>query len=328
MSSSLTALSLSPEPRRKIGSFVIASEQFVSGAAAAAVVARLPSLNAFPLQKLFDWRECRQEIIIEPRWRLRPLMKYYWQILDETTADYGRSSLLSHAAARAVLNSFPWFKYSLPQFLPSRTATERERERERERHSTTLLIISPISPLACLPASGRILFVQFLNFSWKFKVSIESLISLKSSSSSGWVVGSERVPKSIWSPICLKERSQRDPFNFSSSPFSDVTRTIYVWSTLPPVCPSVPSVDVEGKGTSDRIDGARKFYTSTPGARVTHFNSGSALSRLWHVDSIHSESSFIFFFLNLYKYHLFNDRPYSYISSWGMDSVLWHQKHP
>ena len=39
-------------------------------------------------------------------------------------------------------------------------------------------------------------------------------------------------------------------------------------------------------------------------ARVTHFNSGSALSRLWHVDSIHSESSFIFFLLKFVQISL------------------------
>ena len=161
-----------------------------------------------------------------------------------TPADYS-------APLHTVQFFFLWFIFS-----SSVPAVQHHR---REKDSTTLLIISSISPLACCLLLDSFRSISQFLLSWKFKVSIASLISLKSSSSK-WVVGSERVPKSIWSPICLKGRSQRDPFNFSSSPFSDVTRTIYVWSTLPPVW---LSVDFKGKGASDRIDGARKIYTST-----------------------------------------------------------------
>ena len=140
-----------------------------------------------------------------------------------TPADYS-------APLHTVQFFFLWFIFS-----SSVPAVQHHR---REKDSTTLLIISSISPLACCLLLDSFRSISQFLLSWKFKVSIASLISLKSSSSK-WVVGSERVPKSIWSPICLKGRSQRDPFNFSSSPFSDVTRTIYVWSTLPPVWLSI-----------------------------------------------------------------------------------------
>ena len=157
-----------------------------------------------------------------------------------------------------LLNSFLWIIFSL-----SVPAVQHHR---REKDSTTLKLSVQFLLLPAVDVPCWILFAQFLNFSRKFKVSIASLISLKSSSSE-WVSSGigESSKVHLVADLSERERSQRDPFNFSSSPFSDVTRTIYVWSTLPLVW---LSVDFKGKGASDRIDGARKTYTSTTGANL------------------------------------------------------------
>ena len=110
-----------------------------------------------------------------------------------TPADYS-------APLHTVQFFFLWFIFS-----SSVPAVQHHR---REKDSTTLLIISSISPLACCLLLDSFRSISQFLLSWKFKVSIASLISLKSSSSK-WVVGSERVPKSIWSPICLKESAHK-----------------------------------------------------------------------------------------------------------------------
>ena len=80
----------------------------------------LPSLNAFPLQKLFDgWRECRQEIIIEVR--RGGVCSPWWNIIGKFSMKQLRTTA-GRQCPGAALDSLPLvkFQYALPQLLPPR----------------------------------------------------------------------------------------------------------------------------------------------------------------------------------------------------------------
>ena len=65
----------------------------------------VPSLNAFPLQKLFDWQDCRQEIIIE-------LVVAFATFDDKLLANFWWNDCRLQVRHFTLFNSFLWFIFS------------------------------------------------------------------------------------------------------------------------------------------------------------------------------------------------------------------------